>query len=267
MDKAFNVISDRDHALDELHLVTKSYINGSHDLYVHLPNFIATRIRFELEPSGTQEQRHSFWAFFVDNEIILDLCVSLDIRFVDGWLLISKHAEHMDDPWDAVLTVLMHLCKWSTFLKMRWGGCGPSTRLLLRSWAGGAEALARYTLSLPGVNATNLCGIGRASANVKLLATITAFAAGPAETLLENMFHDDRVFMHAADYRGQLDEEVDRLLDVPDYTWTRLAAMIGTAMDIAQLMHLAFKGAFISYGYLWFHIFKQLLDGLLMLTQ
>jgi hypothetical protein len=103
--------------------------------------------------------------------------------------------------------------------------------------------------------------------NVKLLAIITSFAAGPAERLLDCMFHDDRVFMHAADYRGQLDEEVDRLLDIPDYTWTRLVAMIGPEVDIGRLMHLAFKGAFISYGYLWSHIFKQLLDGLLKLTQ
>ena len=112
---------------------------------------------------------------------------------------------------------------------MRWCGCGPSTKLLIRSFVGGAENLAKYALTLDEVCGTHLNGIKRATTQVKLFATVAVYSAAPAEALLDSMFEDGRLLLMGPTYIERVEFEIsnvrfidERLGKIVDDGWRRL---------------------------------------------
>jgi len=144
----------------------------------------------------------------VDEPEMKDLLVRLDLLVDDGYVYVGEAAKSLEDPWQSVQTAIFYLLKWTRFIEMRWCGAGRSCKLLTRSWARGSEALATYVLPLQDVNTTHLGGIRRATLEVKLLAVIAAFSAGPAETLNEALFEDDKLLAHGQEYRERMDHEI-----------------------------------------------------------
>ena len=168
--------------------------------------------------------------------------------------------------WGAVQGFVFYLCKWQKFLEMRWCGCGPSSKLLIRSLLGGTESLARYALSLEAVSGTNLSGITRATPAVKRFAIIAAFATSPAETLLDSMFEDDRLLIHGPAYRDRMDMEFLHLARTDKYVWERCSAIVGEDCTADNLLHLSLKASLISYGVIWHNVFKQFDKGVMKIA-
>jgi hypothetical protein len=267
LDKAYGVIEDKAAACDELHIVTCSYINASAVLHCLLDKFVCVRLRYRQRPSGSHDQLFAFWSHFVIEPEVIDLLVQLDLEYSDGTLHVAACVESWADPWEAVSTAITYLLRWTKFIETRWCGCGKSTRYLLRSYAGGAEGLARFALEEDNTSQYHLGGIRRATTKVKLLAAIASLASAPAERLLEAFFEDDRLLLKAQEYRHLVNEEIQYLRTLDMYVWRRIAGLISEGFDIDELIHLTMKASFISVGYCWFQLFKQLDILPLSLTQ
>jgi hypothetical protein len=85
LDKAFGVLDNKKVLVNELHIVTCSFINGSHNLHRFLDEFVFTRLRFRREFSGSEGQRFAFWRHFVEQLEMVDLLVQLDLTYADGF--------------------------------------------------------------------------------------------------------------------------------------------------------------------------------------
>ena len=77
--------------MKELYLVTCSFINGSLSLFLALDAFIAARLRYRNDVTGTPAQRLAFWGHVVaaDDSTMVDVLVDMDLSFNGvhrGWL-------------------------------------------------------------------------------------------------------------------------------------------------------------------------------------
>ena len=267
LEKGFRVIDDKKKVVDELHIVTASFINGSSQLYEGLEAWVFHRLRFVSEPTGTIEQRAAFWSHFVDDVAFVDLLVTYDLRFEHDLLIASTAAATLSDPFKAIADVLLYLFRWTKFIETRWCACGQSCRYLFRGYAGGVEQLAVHVLAGENAVQHHLGGVRRATLQVKLLAAVAALCSGPAEKLLAAMFDDERFLLKAVEYRAILDDEVTYLLELDPYVWARISGLIAPSFDADELIHLTLKATFVSVGYIWYMLFKQLLERPLALTQ
>ena len=267
LEKGFRVIPDKANTVNELHIVTASFINGSHNLYIQLAAFLLARLCFRDGVTGSIAERTDFWSQFVDDDSFLKIVVAADLWFNNGCLYVNECVQSWEDPWGTVTTLVMYLLRWVKFIETRWCGCRISSIYLLRSYAGGAEGLAAFTLAQANVDATHLGGFRRATVPVKLLAAIAAFCAGPSDRLLESLFEDDRLLLKGSEYLACVCDEVARLQRLSGYTWKRVATLISEDFDAKELIHLVMKATFTSVGYCYVHLFLQLEQLPLSLTQ
>jgi hypothetical protein len=261
------VVSKKDFLVDELHIVTASYLNAASQLYTDLDDWLSLRLRFETQPTGTIKQRRAFWSHFCDNFDIVELLVASDIRSEGGFVVAANWVSTLMEPHDTIAGLLRYLYRWKKFIETRWCGSKESSILLLRSLAAGAECLALDSLEHAPVQHMHLGGIRRASPQVKLLAVVAAFAGGPADALLHALFEDDRLLLRAVEYRSILDDGLRYLCELDMYIWKRVSAIISPDFDVREVIHLTFKASLISCAYMWFMLFKQLLFSPLSLTQ
>jgi hypothetical protein len=267
LEKGFRVIPDKAHTVDELHIVTASFINGSYSLYTQLSAFLLARLCFRDDVTGPIAERTEFWSYFVEDANFLNTVVAADLWFHNGCLYVNNCVQSWEDPVGIVTTLVMFLLRWVKFIETRWCGCRLSSIYLLRSYAGGAEGLAAFALEQGNVDATHLGGFRRATVPVRLLAAIAAFCAGPSDRLLELLFEDDRLLLKGSEYLACVRDEVASLQRLGGYTWKRVATLISEDFDVKELIHLVMKATFTSVGYCWRSLFLQLEQQPLSITQ
>ena len=78
--KSFRVVPQTKEAVDDLHIVTQSFIRGSIDLYTSLDEFVHHSVKFTTERSGTLPQLEELWGHFIEDGDMLKLAILLDVR-------------------------------------------------------------------------------------------------------------------------------------------------------------------------------------------
>ena len=197
---------------------------------------------------------------------IANLCAVYDLRVENGNVVVSTAVEKLGDPRSAVKELINYLHRWVLFIATRWCSSNRSTKFLCRSYASGAEDLAAYTYER-GVGTYFLGGFRKATRQVKLLAATAAFASGPADDLNQALFNDDRLLLKSEEHREAMEDAVVYLQTLDFYVFRRVAQLIGPDFEADDLVHHVMHCAFVSVGYMWYLLFRQLLFRPLSLTQ
>lgn len=98
LEKGFRVIPDKANTVNELHIVTASFINGSHNLYIQLAAFLLARLCFRDGVTGSIAERTDFWSQFVDDDSFLKIVVAADLWFNNGCLYVNECVQSWEDP-------------------------------------------------------------------------------------------------------------------------------------------------------------------------
>ena len=95
----------------------------------------------------------------------------------------------------------------------------------------------------------------RATHDVKLYMAVACFACYPCESALLEILEDDRVLRNRESLERTLQEEVEYVTAVPEYTWRRLADLVGGASTAGSVRDAAIRSACTSVGYVHRELF------------
>ena len=82
-------------------------------------------------------------------------------------------------------------------------------------------------------------------------------APRPAESLLLEILHDDRVAKWLQFWGATVEEEIDYILNLPEYAWRRLALLACDDWGSSDLKHQTLHGSLVTVGYLYMDIFYE----------
>ena len=156
------------------------------------------------DPVEVQE----FWLVMGVEPEWLDLFTAIDPIWKDGRLHINKEVENDPGLGEKLRSMYMYVLKWKTFSGSRWGGVGFPCRGLLRSIVVGLEQLIHETRQLPHVSDYHLHGFERCTSKIKRFALVAGVSCYVGEAFMGDVLEDDRVALHAEQYKANLQDEV-----------------------------------------------------------
>ena len=124
-------ISDRDF-MRTVYIGMESLRNGIDALDTNLGSWVARKLRFAA-PKGLhwQESQQSMWVLLdVDPRLATSL-MELQLRFVNGNLLVSREWAHRTDVVSTIIDTLGPLWRFQKWTESRWLTVGSSTRIFL----------------------------------------------------------------------------------------------------------------------------------------
>jgi hypothetical protein len=252
--------------LEDVHISIEALRNSATALLDSVDAFLIRHMVFETEREHLAE-KELFWRIMGVDVDFFDLVMEVD-PFWDGAHL-RVRAELASDTkcWEKVSACVMYLLKWSKFSETRWCAVGKSARLILRSISIGLDGLVKMVLDDPVVSNYHLNGFSRSDFFARRYLAVAAFSCFPAEGVLQELLFDDRLLKRAAVFRQTLDDEVEFLLNVPPYVWTRCAACVGGDCTADNLRNWSLHATLVSCGYIYKEVFAPLEQDPLWLTQ
>lgn len=259
---------DLDEHRDKVHLSIASLINARTALHAHVDEFLARFLRFRPERVTSEENCRACWVFLQVEPSVVDILCSLDRRWDGGSLSIHASWEGSEEGFSKISGCSLYLLRWSSFSETRWAKVGVCARMFVGSLAAGLDRLWELCMRDEHVSKYNLVGFSKADEGARRLLACAAFAAVPAESLLIQLFEDDRFLRKSGELWGELSLEVECLTDVlPIFVWDRVAAVTRIGLGGRKLRSLALQTTHTIVGYLWQEIFQPLQEYPLLLTQ
>ena len=237
---------------ENVHISIASLVNARTALHASVGLFVETHLKFKAERSGELLDIECFWrALHIEPHMCEVLC-DLDF-FWDGCSL-SVHAswERKSHTFSTVTACVLFLFRWCSFSETRWAKVGLSGRYYLSSVAGGIDRVWRICMSDSTISKYHLSGYAKADVGVKRLLAIASFSALPAESLLLDIFEDDRWLKRSKELWETANSEIVYLTEiVSPYVWQRIAGMLDIGLSGVQLRAEVLGAAHITLSFVW----------------
>jgi hypothetical protein len=242
--------------IKELHCAIAAVRNSATALFANLESFLRRCAYPTLQRTGSDADIRSFWSLLDIDAARLDEFVSLDLRWDQGCLKIC--CEALDEAtFERVEAAVAYCLKWYDYADTRWAKLGPSGRLLYRSLPCGLDALVAQTLADQNFGNAHLHGFEKLDSSMRKYLASAGIAARPAESLLLEILHDDRVGKWLRKYWAVVEEEINYILNLRAYTWRRIALLASDAWDASDCKHQTLHAALVTVGYLYMDIFYE----------
>ena len=239
--------------LEDVHVSISSLIRASTGLYMSVPQFVATFVSYDRpEPSSIADVEH-FWSSLDVEPKYLELFVAVNPLWIGGKLHVSSSLLTRSDAIEAVTTIIHYCLKWVDFSDTRWTKVGQCSRLYIRSLAIGVDEIVKIAERNDAICKWHLNGYNRrCSASVRRYLAVAAIAGRPSESLIIELFEDDRFLMHCDRYWEILADEHQYILAIPHYFHQTIADLIGS--DPLSYRSDAVEASIISIGYLYMEL-------------
>jgi hypothetical protein len=198
-------------------------------------------------------------AFWLALDVGPDMCetlVSLDLNWDGDHLCVHDSWERHPKVFEDVAGCLLYLLRWLSFSETRWAKVGRSGRWFIRALAAGIEPLLQICLEDENISHYNMGGFTRATVDVREFLAVASFSALSAESVLLQIFEDDRMLLHADHWWELAIDEVRYVVNLPAYVWGRIARLIGAGCVPLKLQHLAQGASFTTIAYLYWDVFR-----------
>ena len=235
------VLDDLDPAqvVHSLHIAIASVRNGFDLLHAHLGAFVAGAIDFWENNQETPEEDtiYQFWLCIGVDAEIAQILAELNLFWSGGKLRVAKGRR--DDPMllEKVTHCILHVCRFKQFTDSRWITMGESSRSLLAAMCLGLQGWVQYTRKDPRASDYYLHGFSHLQPNVLLYCAVAALASPVCDAVLMELLHDDRLAKRAGDIKEAMGSEIQWIADIGDFSWERVASVLGGASTPAKLRH------------------------------
>ena len=153
----------------------------------------------------------------------------------DGQLLISSKLKHDPNIIERVSGIVLYMFRWRKFVDSRFCTIGPSMRAVVCSLAVGLQQLVQITRDDCKSTDYHLHGFGKISQHLKAYMVTSSVAAWVPDGVLYEIMEDERVCLRAVELQNTLLEELAWVDTVSEFTWKRLAHVVGGGMSWAAL--------------------------------
>ena len=192
--------------------------------------------------------------------------LEVDLGWFNGVLYVDSAWEAEPNIIDTISGLVLYLMRWVAFSETRWAKVGMSSRLWLRSLAGGLYPLWRLVMEDAPISKYHIGGY-KAEHSVRLLLATAAFSPLSAESTLMALFEDDRFLRRTQELWDLAVSEITYLNNLPDSVYKRVVDLAELEMGCYAFRSHALHCAHITLSYLWFEMFEQTEKLPLSLTQ
>jgi hypothetical protein len=235
---------------DDVHVAVASLINCRTVLHAAIDNFLVTYLKFSSDRSASISELQSFWKALHVEPNMCDRLSEMDLHWSGTHLVVNSDFEN-EASFNDVANSVLYLLTWCKFSDTRWAKVGACARKWIGSLAVGIDKIWAMAIADPHVSNYHLSGYSKASPDVRLLLAVAAFSSLPGESLLIDLFEDDRFLMNTNRLWGIVAEEVDYLESVvPMFVWDRVVALAKLGVDGAGFRSKVIKVAHVTVGYL-----------------
>ena len=213
--------------------------------------FISARI--EVEP--TRRYQH-FWRSLQVEHHFVELLSDLDLHWDGRVLRIHESWSGRGDAIDEISACLLYLLSWCSFSETRWAKVGVCGRRYIGSLCAGIDRLHQICMGDPHITRYHLSGYGKADKHARSLLCTAAYSALPSESLLLELFEDDRYLRRSEALWDTVETEVSYLADLPMFVWNRIASIACLEMSGEAFRGQVLHSTHISVGYVWQEIWE-----------
>jgi hypothetical protein len=244
--------------LHDIHILVESLRNSFAILQARLHTFLLKYLRFRSVGSTDPQPVLLFWQALGAEPHALDLLCELDPWWEDDYLWVNK--ELADDPamLEKVTTAILYQFKWRKFVESRFCTVGSCCRALLGSLAVGLPQLVRITRDDPTTTDYHLHGFARLNSQLLEYVAIAGLGSYAPDAVLLEVLDDDRLSMRPEAVQAAFTEEVQWLVDLPLFTTSRLAKIVGGECSSATIKHSIVLAAHLAGAYLHNKLFSVL---------
>ena len=205
-----------------------SLLKASTGLVMIVPAFIATHVVFDRpEPLDSEELAQLWTALDIEPKFI-DLFIKVNPKWDGKSLKVSEALLHHSDPIGAVRAVVLYCLRFCDYSDTRWCGVGRCGRFYIRALLVGLDRMVEMALDNDAVVKWHLGGYKkRSTRDVRVYLGVVSLSARPSESMLLELFEDDRFLLHCDAMWAGLIEEHEYLLSAPKLLWNRMAEALG----------------------------------------
>ena len=240
-----------DSFLEDIHISVSALLRASTGLVMIVPDFIATHVVFDRpEPLDAEELAQLWTALDIEPKLI-DLFMKVNPKWDGTSLKVSEALLHDSDPIGAVRTVLLYCLRFCDFSDTRWCGVGRCARYYMRALLVGVGRMVQMAFDNDAVVKWHLAGYKkRCTREVRVYLGVASLSARPSESMLLELFEDDRFLLHCDRLWAGLIEEHEYLLSAPQLLWNRMAEALGMSSHDLKGSVLDASLTSISYMYM-----------------
>ena len=211
--------------LKALHVSIASVRNGLDLLHGSLPAFVSGSLHFVPARIDAQEPLFNFWVTLGLEPSIAELCADLQILWNNDKLEVSDVHREDTGLFEKICHIMMPACRFRSFTDSRWLTVGDSCRSLVGCLSLGLSRWVQITRDDPKNSDYYLHGFGFLDAASKRYAVIAAMISPVCDSLLLELFEDDRVAQRVEILEGALGSEIEWLSSVHPLIWERMCAV------------------------------------------
>ena len=209
-------------------LISIESLRNSYDLlHRHLQGFIVQRLSFVPDDPQLLQVRYQFWVTVGFEADVADQMADLGLEYVEGRLRVSQRHEGRDDLIETISSLLLYTFRFQKFSDSRWCSIGLSCRTLVASLCLGLADLVVNVRADKHASDYYIHGFQQLTATAKQYAVVATMVAHVADSFLLELLEDDRVAARVDELEAALDDEIDWLHRVPEFTWQRPATLLG----------------------------------------
>ena len=241
-----------------VHVAIASLRNGF-DILVTRQEEILDLIEWE-ESGDLDEDIAELWTELgcKDQRMVDDL-VFLNPRVRDQKIICEPRAKTWPNYKEKILGLYTYLWSFKGFVDSRFGGMGPSLRVLIRSMLAGTGVYVKHLLRT-GAKTYWLGGFLKMRPEHLNFCIVQCLSTKPADALIFEMMADDRLAQRPQFYVQTMRKALALLMALDDYMFVRLAALNDDFVSEVNLRSLIMYTAMVACAYIHRHIFHELLQ-------
>jgi hypothetical protein len=221
------------------YIAIESLRNTYADLSKYLPMWVPTVLEYR---DWDFPDAHVLWNCLGLPPKIVDLLLTLQIRFLDGRLFIAERFRHDSDRFNLIATVLLAVFKWRTWSDSRWVVLGESSRSLVASLVVGLRGLVTFVRTQTPVTEDKIHGFDRLREDELKLMGVASVSSWAADNALMHLMTDDRLPLVVHEIENDLNEEVEFVSLIPENVWRLLGQVLqcphrGLQADCIKAVH------------------------------
>lgn len=197
-------------------------------LYGCLTAFVQDNMEFVEEGPETHQDRVCFWTALGAEPNVAEELADLGLRWRDGHLEVFRR--HFGDPAlvERITFVFFSLCRFRKFSDSRWTSMGPSCRTITALSCLGLREWVDMAMRDPKNSKYYLHGAAGLNRGCMLYAVVCSVVSPVADTVLHELFEDDRLARRALAVREAAVEKVRWVCALGSFTWEMLSGLFST---------------------------------------
>ena len=237
-------------ATDDCYLDVDSERNGYGYLLTHVREFLTRHVIFCVS-KFSEETLLQFWQCLDVPADVAGVLVEHRVMFVDGHLQVSVEFKNDQDLMERLSGALLSLAKFERFTVSRWLQVGTQSKVQIACLAIGIEHWFGLVLADKKCSKFHIGGFRTLQNDgVRRFLLIAALSSWPMDTFMRLVLTDDRLAMHAPEYRAAVLEELEYLCHIMPSVWQLLVCVTGLDLQPGHVRDLVLRSANVSVAYL-----------------